>query len=129
MLRTFFHLSAMMAFSGLVQAEGLYAVRPLPGSVCLQLSLSPDQIADPTRGIPIRETPTASARVIGWTPSVVTAPAAQQATAGFIQISFPDGRRGWVQAAALKPWSSPTNPRRRCIPSIMSDGMIGYDFS
>lgn len=128
MLRALSYLFVVITLISPVRAQGLHAVRPLPGSVCMQLSLTPNQTSDPSLGIPIRESPSTSARILGWTPSVVAAPSAQQATAGFIQVLFPDGRLGWVQASALKPWSSPTNPKRRCIPSIMSDGMIGYDF-
>lgn len=109
-------------------ADGLHAVRPLPGYVCLKLALLPEQVADPNRGIPIRDTPALSGRIVGWVPSVVVAPASQQPDSGFVQVLFPDGHRGWAQAAALKPWSSEYSPGQRCIPSIMSNGLIAFDF-
>ena len=112
----------------IAHAEGPHAVRPLPGYVCLKLALSPEHVADPTRGVPIRDIPAPSGRIVGWVPSVVVAPASQQPTSGFVQILFPDGRRGWAQAAALKAWSSEYNPDQRCIPSVMSNGLIAFDF-
>lgn len=109
-------------------AQGLKAVRPLPGHVCMALALTPEQVADPTRGVPVRDTPSPSAPVTSWAPSMLVVPAPQQPTAGFLQVVFADGYKGWVQATSLKPWSSPTNPSRRCVPSVMSDGGIGFGF-
>ena len=113
---------------GTANAQGLRPIRPLPGYVCLQLALSPEEIADPARGVPARDVPSLSGRIVGWAASVVFAPADQQPNAGFLQIVFPDGHRGWVRDIALKPWRSPSNPNRKCIPSVMSDGLIGFDF-
>ena len=109
-------------------AEGLHAIRPLPGYVCMQLALSPEENTDPTRGVPVRDTPSLSVHVSSWAPSLLVVPSPQQPTSGFLQVVFSDGHRGWVQEAALKLWRSPTNPNRRCVPSVMSNGLIGFDF-
>lgn len=121
-------LFTLLLLCKFAHAEGLHAVRPLPGYVCLKLALSPEQVADPTRGVPIRDAPALSGHIVGWVPSVVIAPASQQPNSGFIQVLFPDGRRGWTQTVALKPWSSDYNPDQRCIPSVMSNGLIAFDF-
>ena len=128
MRRPFFASAVFLATAGLGHAQGLHAVRPLPGYVCMQLALSPEEVADPTKGVPVRDTPSLAVRIAGWVPSVVVMPAPQQPTAGFLQVVFADSRRGWVQAAAIKPWSSTYNPGQRCIPSVMSNGLIGFDF-
>lgn len=128
MRRALFALTVFLSTGGVGHAQFLRAVRPLPGYVCMQLALSPEEAADPTKGVPVRDTPSLSVRIAGWAPSVVVMPAPQQPTSGFLQVMFPDKRRGWVQAAALKPWSSVYNPNQHCIPSIMSDGLIGFDF-
>jgi len=124
----FFAFAVFLSIGGLGHAQGLHAVRSMPGYVCMQLALSPEEAADPTKGVPVRETPSLSVRIVSWAPTVVVMPAPQQPTAGFLQVEFADKHLGWVPAAAIKPWSSIYNPGRRCIPSIMSDGLIGFDF-
>jgi len=128
MRRPLFALAVFLSTGGLGHAQGLQAVRSMPGYVCMQLALSPGVDADPTKGVPVRDTPSLSVRIASWAPSVVVMPAPQQPTAGFLQVVFADKHRGWVPAAAIKPWSSIYNPGQRCIPSIMSDGLIGYEF-
>lgn len=128
MHRLFLTLAVFLSIGNLGHAQGLHALRPLPGYVCMQLALSPEQAADPTKGVPVRDTPSSSVRIASWAPSIVVMPAPQQPTAGFLQVMFADKHRGWVQAAALKPWSSSYNPGQHCIPSVMSDGLIGFDF-
>jgi len=121
-------LFALLTLLGVAHAQGLKVVRPLPGYVCMALALTPEQTADPTRGVPVRDIPSLSAPVASWAPSMLVVPMPQQPTAGFLQVVFADGHKGWVQVAALKPWNSPTNPSRRCVPSVMSDGGIGFGF-
>ena len=115
-------------FGMTAHSEGLHAVRSLPGYVCMQLALTPEENTDPTRGVPVRTLPSSSDVVSSWAPSVLVVPSPQQPTSGFLQVLLPNGHRGWIQAAALKPWTNPYSPNRRCIPSVMSNGGIGYDF-
>jgi len=121
-------LLVLLFLLGAAHAQDLKAVRPLPGYVCMALALTPEQTADPTRGVPVRDIPSLSAPVASWAPSMLVVVVPQQPTAGFLQVVFADGHKGWLQAAALKPWNSPTNPSRRCVPSVMSDGGIGFGF-
>ncbi len=128
MIRIATILLVLCSVSRAVQADELHAIRPIPGNVCMKLALPPGQASDPKNGIPIRDIPSSSGNIVGWAPSVIIAPAAQQPTDGFIQVLFPDGHRGWVQAVALKPWSDPYSPNSRCVPSLMSNGRIAFDF-
>jgi len=128
MRRPFFAFAVSLSIGGLAHAQGLHAVRPLPGYVCMKLALSPEEFSDLTKAVPVRDTPSLSVRIAGWLPSVVVMPVPQQPTSGFLQVVFADSRRGWVQAVAIKPWSSIYNPDQRCIPSVMSNGLIGFDF-
>jgi len=128
MRRPFFAFAVFLATGGLGHAQSLHAVRPLPGYVCMKLATSLGVDPDPTKGVPVRDTPSLSVGIASWAPSVVVMPAPQQPTAGFLQVMFADRHRGWVQAAAIKPWSSIYNPGQRCIPSVMSNGLIGFDF-
>ena len=127
MRRLLIAFPALLVLCGPAHAQGLQAVRPVPGHVCMQLALTPEQNADPMRGVPVRNAPAPSDRIASWAPSVVIVPAPQQPTAGFLQVLLPDGQHGWVRATALKPWSNPYAPSRRCVPSILSNGRIGFD--
>jgi len=114
-------------FLGTAHSEYLSATRPLQGNDCMQLALTSEQISDPNLSVPVRDTPSASGRILAEAATVLIVPTSQKPAAGFLQVLLSDGRRGWVQAAILKPWRSSTNPNRHCIPSIMSNGTIGFD--
>lgn len=109
-------------------AQGLEAVRPLPGYTCMMLAHPPEPTLDPTRGVPVRNKPSSSAPVVSWSPSVVLVTFPLDATAGFLQAVFADHHTGWISASDLKPWSTPYKPNRRCYPSVMSNGTYGFDF-
>lgn len=111
-----------------VHAQGLRAVRPLPGYMCMMLSTPPAPTIEAIRQVPVRSGPSASAPPAGWAPSVVLVPSPLEATNGYLQATFADGHKGWIAAYDLKPWSSPYNPNRHCIPSVMSDNGFGFDF-
>ena len=119
---------ALLLLCGTAHSQDLHAVRPVPGHVCMMLALPPEVVTDPNQGVPIRNAPSPSAPIASWAPSVLVVPAPQQSTAGFVQILLPDRQQGWVLAAYLKPWSNPYVPGRRCTPSVMSNGRVGYDF-
>lgn len=127
MYRLFIFASVLVFFCGTSHAEYLSAVQSIPKSVCMQLNLSREQIADPKLSVPVRDIPSSSGHVLAEAATTLIVPAAQRPTEGFLQVLLSDGRHGWVQAAALKPWRSPTNPDRRCIPSVISNGLIGFD--
>jgi hypothetical protein len=110
------------------QAQGLRAVRPLSGYACMMLSSPPAATINSIRQVPVRSSPSASGSPAGWAPSVVLVSIPLEAANGFLEATFPDGHKGWIAASDLKPWSSPYNPNRRCIPSVMSDGGFGFDF-
>lgn len=118
----------LAGISGLAHAEDYHAARPLPGYMCMQFALLPNQVGNPNVNVPVRDAPSMSSHVSSLAPSIIIAPASQQPTDGFFQILLPDRQRGWVPATAVRPWKSPTNPSRRCIPSVMSNGRVGFDF-
>lgn len=107
-------------------AQGLQAVRPLPGYVCMQLALSPEQLTDPKVGVPVRDAPSRSAHVAGFAASTVIVATPQEPTSGFLRVLKRDGQTGWIEASYLKPWKNPFVPSARCVPSIMSDGQPGF---
>lgn len=112
---------------GTAHAEYLSAIRPLPGNDCMQLALTREQISDPNLSVPVRDIPSSSGRILAEAATVLIVPTSQKPAAGFLQVLLSDGRRGWVQAAVLKPWRSSASPNRHCVPSVMSNGSIGFD--
>lgn len=115
--------SAPAAFS-----QGLRAVQPLPGYTCMMLSSPPAASIEQIPQVPVRSAPSVDAPITSILPSVVVVPFPLQATSGFLLAVFDEKHKGWVSAAALKLWSSPYNQKRRCYPSIMSNGSYGFDF-
>lgn len=109
-------------------AQGLRAVQPLPGYMCMMLSAPPADTIEQIPQIPVRGSPSAAAPVTGFSPSVVLVQSPLQATSGFLQAVFADKHTGWIAAADLKPWSTPYKQNQRCYPSMMSNGTYGYAF-
>lgn len=110
----------------LAQAEGLHAVHPIPGYVCMQLALTSAQIVDPKIGVPVREAPSRSATIAGYAATTVIVQSPPQAKDGFLQVLRPDGELGWIEAGYLRPWTNPYAPNARCVPSLMSNGKPGF---
>ena len=107
-------------------AQGLHAVRPLPGYICMQLVLTPQQLTDPNSGVPVRLSPSRSAPSAGFAATNVIVEDPPRATAGFLRVLRPNGEYGWIEARQLQPWSNPSAPAARCVPSVMSNGKPGF---
>ena len=118
-------LSGLLAF-GAAHAQGLKAVRSLPGYVCMQLAISPEQSLDPNLGVPILDAPSRSATVVNYAASIVLATEPPRASNGFRQVLRFNGQVGWIEARYLRPWANPYAPTARCVPSLMSDGSPGF---
>lgn len=128
MLRLFLAAALIPLLGQGAYSQGLRAVQALPGYTCMTLANPPPATLDPTKGTPVRDAPSQTAPIASWSPSIVLVSVPLQATSGFLQAVFADKHTGWIAAADLRPWSSPNNPNRRCIPSVMSDGGLGFDF-
>jgi hypothetical protein len=121
-------LALLAPTSWSASAQGLQAVRPLPGYTCMQLANPPPPTLDPTKGVPVRNAPSRSAPVASWSPFIVLVPLPLAATEGFLQAMFADKHTGWIAASDLKPWSTPYKQNQHCFPSVMSNGTVGFDF-
>lgn len=126
MIRSCAVLFLISSVSGLAHAEGLRAVRPLPGYVCMQLALTPDQLTSSKVGVPIRKAPSRSAPIAGYAANNVIVQDPPRTEAGFLRVLDPNGDEGWIEAGYLRPWSNPYAPGARCVPSIMSNGKPGF---
>ncbi len=117
-------LSGFLA-CGVAHAQGLTAVRPLPGYVCMQLAVSPEASVDPKVGVPILDAPSRSAAIVSYAASVVIVQDLTQSSGSFRRVLRPSGKEGWIDARYLRPWSNPYVSTARCVPSVMSDGKPG----
>jgi len=123
-------LALALALSGVCssQAQGLQAVRPMPGYACMMLSAPPAETVQAIRQVPVRQAPSFTAPILSVSPTVVLVSDPAVVSDGFLRATFADRHVGWIQVSALKPWSSASNPSRRCVPSVMSNGSLGFDF-
>ena len=107
------------------RAQGLKAVRPLPGYACMVLNLTQQQMLDDTLHVPVYAEPAQSSSRIGDASAVVIATSPLNVVPGLGEVLFPDGRQGWIEAKMLRPYSSASNPDAHCTPSLMSNGRPG----
>ena len=108
------------------RAQGLKAVRPLPGYACMVLNLTQQQMLDDTLHVPVYAEPSPSSSKVGDAAAVVIATSPLNVVRGFGEVLFPDGRQGWVEAKMLRPYSSASSPGAHCTPSLMSNGRPGF---
>lgn len=120
-------LAVLLMVGRVSHAQGIHAVQPLPGYVCMELSLTSDQYTDPKVGVPIREMPSRAAPIASYAATIVIVRAPQQPTTGFLEVLRPNGLGGWIEAAYLRPWHNPYSPNAQCMPSIMSNGKPGFN--
>ena len=107
-------------------AQGLTAVRPLPGYVCMDLNLSAAQIRDDTIQVPVRTIPSVTAPQAGIAGATVIAVSPIRLVDGFAEILFPNGKHVWIAANMIRPYRSASNPNATCTPSLMSNGKPGF---
>lgn len=109
-------------------AAGLHAVQPIPGYVCMNLTLTDEEMADPKITVPIRSEPADSAPVAATAAATVFVAKPADASNGYLRVLRLNGKEGWIKADMVKPWSSPNgNPSVTCTPSMMSNGRPGFD--
>ena len=110
---------------GIAHAQGLQAVRALPGYECMALNLSQQQMM--TQTVPILSEPSSSAAKIGIASATVIAADAPPVN-GFQKVLRLDGKPGWISTKLLKPWVNPGGNGQKCVPSMMSNGRLGFGF-
>jgi hypothetical protein len=120
------NLALVLPFAvGVAHAQGLQAVRPLPGYECLALNLSQQDMM--TETVPILAQPSSGAAKIGIASATVIAADAPP-TNGYQKVLRLDGTPGWVSTRFLKPWVNPGGNGQKCVPSMMSNGRPGFGF-
>ena len=126
MRRIMLAIPAVIAIAGPgARAQGLQAVRPLPGYACMVLNLSQQQMLDNSLHVSVYAEPSPSSPKIGDASAVVIATSPLNVAHGFGEVLFPDGRQGWIEVKMLRPYASANDPNARCTPSLMSNGRPG----
>lgn len=45
---------------------------------------------------------------------------------GYLQVLAFSGTPGWIASSAVRPYAIPSQPGARCVPSLMSNGRVGF---
>lgn len=110
-----------------VAAQGLRAVEPIPGYVCMELNATDQQMMDPNFRVLVRRAPAPDAPVLGTAAARVAVAEAVAPVNGYLRTLFPNGEVGWIAQRDVRPWRSPSgSATSRCVPSLMSDGRPGF---
>lgn len=109
-------------------ADALTAVRPITGYVCMNLKWtgSEQDMWDESKLPSVFEKPSATSKVIGNVGVTAIVASPLHVENGFAEILHLNGQKGWVEAALLQPYPPAKNRSETCVPSIMSNGRIGF---
>ena len=118
--------TVFLTISGMSLAQGLTAVKPLPGYACMRLKLTHEQVADRNLQIPVFVGPSVSSGKLGNASAIVLVRAPLRVENGFAEILFPDGRTAWLSRDLLEPYATSEFPNAHCTPSLMSNGKPGF---
>lgn len=110
-------------------AQGLHAVSPLDGVRCMEPNITEAQMLKQGTLPIIRQDPSNSSPELGRTAAQIIAYDPAHLQNGFLEVLTPLGKRGWVLQNQLMPYQNTSNPKTRCIPSLMSNGRPGFSFT
>lgn len=118
---------AVFALATGASAQGLRAVKPIPGYMCMRLKLTHEQVVDRSFAVPVFVGPSASSGRLGNASAIVIVKSPLHTENGFAEILFPNGRPGWITKDVLAPYATTEYPNAHCTPSVMSNGRIGFN--
>ena len=119
---------AAFLLTSLAHAQGLRAVRSIPGYVCMQLNVSDAALVSPQTEVPIYDQPSATGRKVALAANTMIVED-QPTVSGFRRVLRFNGETGWMDARFLRPWVDKFSPGTQCVPSIMSNGKPGFGSS
>ncbi|MCG7354823.1 MAG: SH3 domain-containing protein [Roseomonas mucosa] len=76
----------------------------------------------------VRSEPRANATQVGIATANVIVKSPHVARNGYLEVMHLDGRPGWVDQRVLVPWVNDNAPGVRCVPAMMSNGRLGFDY-
>lgn len=115
-----------LAVEAAPRAQGLRAVRPLDGYKCM--GLTAEEMASSSPGPAILIEPKQGAAILGRASATVIVASPVQTANGFTAVLTLSGKPGWVDTKVLVPYASLANPSARCVPSLMSNGGVGFAY-
>jgi hypothetical protein len=90
--------------------------------------MSERQMTDPYFVVPMLSQPSPMAAPVGRAASIVIVESPPRVVNGYLAAILLNGSPAWISAEVVKPWESFGKPKQECIPSVMSNGRIGFDF-
>ena len=105
--------------------QGLQAVRPVPGLVCMSLDNASLEATRQEQLPPVLSSPDPTAQTIGYPTSIVFVRWPEIEKNGYVQIVRLNGQEGWISASHLQPWHPKNGGNATCTPSLMSNGRLG----
>jgi hypothetical protein len=97
----FFMTGFGLLTSGVAISQGLTAVRPLQGYVCMSLNLTEEQLSHQANLPDVYSAPSTRSEVIGKAVSTVFVRSPIHQVAGFDEILHLSGRTAWIPAEDL----------------------------
>ena len=121
-------IGASIIVASAYPALSLTAVKPLDGYKCMKIKIPEDKRWDQSALPPVFAAPTEESQQIGRAATVVLVKQPMKEVNGFVEILRVGAKAPpvWISAKVLSPWQSTTVPPQRCVPSIMSDGGVGW---
>lgn len=122
-------LGTLSAWSFLTtaQASGLKPVKALPGYQCMAIDAPDEVMMDDKHPIMMHQQPNDKSPEISGVPTVFAVTAPAEVKNGYIKTINFGLQPGWVSTKWVKPYET-VHPGVKCIPSIMTDGKLGFDF-
>jgi hypothetical protein len=121
-------LASAIAICATGGVHALEAVRALEGYACMSLNLTEEEMWQESAFPPVLQQPSASSQQIGLTGASVAVASPMVIVNGYARMLFKLGQEGWIAANMLRPYKVPGKPKAICIPSLMSNGRLGFDY-
>lgn len=121
-------MGALIGLCLVASAQALTAVRPIEGYVCMNLKWTGTEAEmwDESKMPSVYAEPSASSKRIGSVGSRAIVASPLHVVNGYAEILHPSGQKAWVEADLLVAYPPARNRSETCVPSIMSNGRIGY---
>jgi len=114
----------LLPTSGHVQ--GLKAVRPVPGYICMLLTPEDELATVQSELPPVFAAPSRAAKIVGYPTGTVFVKWPLHSVGGYVEMLRLNGQAGWIDAGHLRVWHPMSNQNAKCVPSVMSDGSLGF---
>jgi hypothetical protein len=109
------------------KAAPLSVVRAEPGLACMLLDDQDLAATVQSQLPPIRSAPSPNAPAIGYPAEIVFVRVPVQEVSGYVAVVKLNAQPGWIEADQLQPWHAMNGRPGKCIPSLMSNGLLGSD--